>query len=691
MDNYLVVAYVQRGVSKMVLQRNKESMNDFNNALKYLRSNEYIDYTQIGLDHKVYSCEVLYNRALCYFCLGQKRDAQMDLANASQRTMEKKHSLIKKAVESSGLDCPLFCVPKGIIYRPSASKLKSTKKIDFLGSAKVIASADGKDNFTGFKGALVRKETLRATNANANSSLVAPMTPTGNIVQHQKSMRVARTSTPPPQGALARANTLPINRPDNSEAAAEVHQPNSFSQTQSRNISGSSGSVGMRRDILARLEGGGPNGPPAGPKRMQSSPSFNGNNHRYAQEEDVEIQPDTPDIQIQMSADSDTENLLTDTSSAFTSPEPPLSGYSESDIESPIAGRNPGHVAGPRPGGGGGGVPRSNTTNGAPSSGGNGGGGRAPVDPLDIIRAGLARRTTLKKQQQQQQTGPSPPIQRSETVKTPRHINEGGGGMSLDSQRRAAVGSESPSPSMNSRGTPPVAQMARTEVIAPAIRRSNTASDRNRPQHHQQQPTLSPDYYGNPEPTMMSSSYDSRSGGAGSRRYQPPNNNASTAMMASPPDEIQPLSHGMGGMHIQQSYGGLVSHGHQPSVSSNATSPSPSVVSPGSGGGIRRVPTKKDAMKVKVHYGQDVINLMIPKMSSYNTLRSKLATKISAASDQGEVRPEALRIRYLDEDGEAVLMTDEDDFELAKAYAGGDMSTPETNVVERLELWCVVS
>ncbi|KAJ2764513.1 hypothetical protein IWQ56_004458, partial [Coemansia nantahalensis] len=50
----------------------------------------------------------------------------------------------------------------------------------------------------------------------------------------------------------------------------------------------------------------------------------------------------------------------------------------------------------------------------------------------------------------------------------------------------------------------------------------------------------------------------------------------------------------------------------------------------------------------------------------------------------------ALRIQYLDEDGEAVLMTDEDDFDLAKAYAGGDMSTPETNTVDRLELWCTM-
>ncbi|KAJ2812051.1 hypothetical protein GGI24_006732 [Coemansia furcata] len=104
--------------------------------------------------------------------------------------------------------------------------------------------------------------------------------------------------------------------------------------------------------------------------------------------------------------------------------------------------------------------------------------------------------------------------------------------------------------------------------------------------------------------------------------------------------------------------------------------------------GVRRAPTKKDAMKVKVHYGDDIINLMVPKLASYESLRAKLAAKLSSA--HGVTTTAALRIRYLDEDGEAVLMTDDDDYELAKAYAGGDMSTPESNVVERLELWCSV-
>ncbi|KAJ2764480.1 hypothetical protein GGI18_006434, partial [Coemansia linderi] len=53
LDQYLVVAYFQRGVAKMIQQRNPEAMEDFNSALKFLRDNEFIDYTQIGLNFKV--------------------------------------------------------------------------------------------------------------------------------------------------------------------------------------------------------------------------------------------------------------------------------------------------------------------------------------------------------------------------------------------------------------------------------------------------------------------------------------------------------------------------------------------------------------------------------------------------------------------------------------------------------------
>ncbi|KAJ2318064.1 hypothetical protein IWW52_002774, partial [Coemansia sp. RSA 2704] len=649
LDQYLVVAYFQRGVARMVLQKNAEALSDFNNALKYLRDNEFIDYTQIGLDYKVYTCEVMYNRALCFFCLGQEKDAQDDLADASQRMAEERHSWIKKAIASNGMDCPLYCVPKGVIYRPSASKLKSTKKIDFLGSAKVIASADGKDNFTGFKGALVRKETLK----NMGSS--AP-------ISHQKSMRVRRTTPPPemtPSSGLARSNTMPVHRHDAGSMPSRAG-PSSLAQETSLSM------------------------PPAA-MRMRSAGNVSATNEGAKSRE---VAPPTPKVQtIDYGKEAD-DDVISTSSSAFSTPSATPTSAAPPDLASPDAAGAP-PSAGPKS------AMKKPAKNGA-------------VDPLDIIRAGLARRTTLKNQQRQQQQNQQPGQrlnlpQRSATMKQlgARSQND-----SDADERSPGVGNQSRlagqlrsnlAAGLRSAGASPApagAQVARTEIIMPVIQRSNTDTTmETTPTDYSAE--VSPEYYEQPPSAFSSAPPQQHPAMAHAQSSGNP------AMMTPPLSHEELAARGIAAINI-----GGQQQQHQPTMmntygSSSSVSISPSPASPAPGAqygslngavaqGLRRAPTKKDAMKVKVHYGEDIINLMVPKLASFDTLRSKISTKLANALADGQHTRGTLRIQYLDEDGEAVLMTDEDDFELAKAYAGGDMSAPETNIVERLELWCTM-
>ncbi|KAJ2614033.1 hypothetical protein H4S08_001915 [Coemansia sp. RSA 1365] len=619
LDQYLVVAYFQRGVARMVMQKNAESLSDFNNALKYLRNNEFIDYTQIGLEYKVYTCEVLYNRALCFFCLGQEQDAQDDLTDAIRHAVEERHSWIKKAIESRGMDCPLYCVPKGVIYRPSASKLRSTKKIDFLGSAKVIASADGRDNFTGFKGALVRKETLKnmSPGAMTRSETVKHM---GAGPLAHKSMRVRRSSPPPDMGSgrgLARSNTVPAKYQE--AGSLPNHHP---------------GSSSLAHEISSSV--------PPQAIRMQSADNFN---------------------------ERGNESDGTSESSAFSTPSAtPMSGAPDGmspDDTSPATPKS---------------AMKKSAKNGA-------------VDPLDIIRAGLARRTTLKNQQRQQQMGGARLPQRAGTMK---HMPSNGGLSNGDSdsgksqlagQLRSNLGN-----GLRSAGSSPVpqratAQFARTEVIMPEIQQSNTENSGNTsseyPSAH-----VSPEY------------------GDSSTAEQHSLNHP--VMMTPPLTHEELAARGLGATNISQ---GVVAPRPQPGTSayppsssaSLSVSPaSPVPLGPGGGatqygslagsvvgsGGLRRAPTMKDSMKVKVHFGKKAINLMVPKLTAFETLRANISAKIANATVSGQPSRTALCIEYKDEVGESVLVTDEDDFALAKAYAGGDMSSPATNTVESLELWC---
>lgn len=111
-----------------------------------------IDYTQLGLDFKLYSCQVLFNRALCYIELGEMDLGMTDLWRATREKQTKAHDMLDQALRDKGQDCTVFTVPQGVLYRPAESKVKNSKKKDYLGNSKVIAAVDATDQFAGFKG-----------------------------------------------------------------------------------------------------------------------------------------------------------------------------------------------------------------------------------------------------------------------------------------------------------------------------------------------------------------------------------------------------------------------------------------------------------------------------------------------------------------------------------------------------------
>ncbi|KAJ1918826.1 hypothetical protein H4219_002365 [Mycoemilia scoparia] len=202
LDPYLAVAYFQRGVVRMILENNYEALEDFDEALRCLRGNKFIDYTQLGLEYKMYSCEIYYNRALCHFCLNEEKEALEDLNKALQEkeTTEERHEWIQKAISSSGMDCPLFCVPRGVLYRPDMSKVKNATKVNYLGSAKVIADVKPDDPKPQQNSGLKRSQTL---NLFATGRLKNPL---GHSVSMREAPRHRRQIS---AGAMAGSHSGP--------------------------------------------------------------------------------------------------------------------------------------------------------------------------------------------------------------------------------------------------------------------------------------------------------------------------------------------------------------------------------------------------------------------------------------------------------------------------------------------------
>ncbi|KAF9966347.1 hypothetical protein BGZ70_002583 [Mortierella alpina] len=152
LDQYLAIAYFQNGVANVALENYAKALSCFHDAYLYLRGNMVIDYTQLGLDFKLYSCQVLFNRALCYIELGEMDLGMTDLWRATREKQTKAHDMLDQALRDKGQDSTVFTVPQGVLYRPAESKVKNSKKKDYLGNSKVIAAVDSTDQSAGFKG-----------------------------------------------------------------------------------------------------------------------------------------------------------------------------------------------------------------------------------------------------------------------------------------------------------------------------------------------------------------------------------------------------------------------------------------------------------------------------------------------------------------------------------------------------------
>ncbi|ODV88473.1 hypothetical protein CANCADRAFT_4613 [Tortispora caseinolytica NRRL Y-17796] len=140
-DRYLAVAAFQMGVSNFLLGNFEKAAANFNNALSSLRGNSLIDYRQLGLAFKLYACEILFNRGLCFIYMGQVRKGMNDLCYAQKEKVTQSHDVIDEAITEQGEGYTVFSVPTGVIYRPAELKVRNLAPKDFIGRSKSLAGS----------------------------------------------------------------------------------------------------------------------------------------------------------------------------------------------------------------------------------------------------------------------------------------------------------------------------------------------------------------------------------------------------------------------------------------------------------------------------------------------------------------------------------------------------------------------
>lgn len=245
----------------------EEALANFNDTLLYLRGNNNIDYEQLGLKFKLFSCEVLFNRGLCYIYLQQLEQGMQDLVFAAKEKVVPDHDVIEEAIREQAQGYTVFSIPVGIVYRPNEAKVKNLKAKDYLGKAKLVAATDRNQVFTGFAGAEIKRmngpESAKDDRPEEKLSFAA-----SNLVSTDLKSRARQQSEPP----ISR-NVFPPTPPPESDKAPS--SPGSSRGNRSQMSRADSVKAGPRPKPLDLTVAGFSGAPPPAPapgnlKRAQS-------------------------------------------------------------------------------------------------------------------------------------------------------------------------------------------------------------------------------------------------------------------------------------------------------------------------------------------------------------------------------------------------------------------------------------
>ncbi|MCJ1403913.1 hypothetical protein MMC11_007136 [Xylographa trunciseda] len=253
LDQYLAIAYFQQGVSNFLVGDFEEALANFNDTLLYLRGNTYIDYEQLGLKFKLFSCEVLFNRGLCYIYLQQKEAGMGDLSYAAKEKVTPDHEVIDEAIKEHAEGYTVFSIPVGVVYRPNSAKVKNLKTKDYLGKARLIASVNPSNSTTGFAGPEIKRtQTIREARPLDQVSFAA-----SNLVRPDLISRARQQSEPP-----INRNLFPPTPPPESEQHPRPLLPSTTRTSPASTVP----TLTSRADSVRNT----PNRPPTAPERRPS-------------------------------------------------------------------------------------------------------------------------------------------------------------------------------------------------------------------------------------------------------------------------------------------------------------------------------------------------------------------------------------------------------------------------------------
>ncbi|EGC31145.1 hypothetical protein DICPUDRAFT_99304 [Dictyostelium purpureum] len=117
-DKYLAASYFMRGVAHHLGGDLNHAIVDYDETVSKLRGHEYIDYKQLGLDHKLLLAEILFNKALALGRAGSSVASQAIQCQHQPTDMQIFKDQCRKIADGSQSNFHTRPIPLGLLFKP---------------------------------------------------------------------------------------------------------------------------------------------------------------------------------------------------------------------------------------------------------------------------------------------------------------------------------------------------------------------------------------------------------------------------------------------------------------------------------------------------------------------------------------------------------------------------------------------
>ncbi|KAM9995782.1 hypothetical protein ACTFIY_001975 [Dictyostelium cf. discoideum] len=117
-DKYLASSYYMRAIAHHMNGELNHAIVDYDETISKLRGHEYIDYKQLGLDHKLLLAEVLFNKALALGRAGSSVALQATQCFSQPSDSQEFKNQCKKIQDGSQLNFSTRPIPLSLLFKP---------------------------------------------------------------------------------------------------------------------------------------------------------------------------------------------------------------------------------------------------------------------------------------------------------------------------------------------------------------------------------------------------------------------------------------------------------------------------------------------------------------------------------------------------------------------------------------------